>query len=182
MITPKAIGPEENALPEKEIENSIVLALDFGANMGWSIRWKDGEITSGCEKLTKPTKIKNKKKIKESEGMRFFRFKEFLNKLDGVTHIFYEKVWSHIGVLASHNFGGYEALLLENCERNNIKCNYFGVGTIKKRATGSGKASKEQMMEAATKTFKQEISNDNQADSLWILTLGVEKLGLTINV
>jgi len=178
MIIPK----EMNTPPEKEIEKPKVLALDFGANLGWSIRWIDGEITSGCEKLTVPTKTVKKKKIKEHEGMRFYRFKEFLNKLDGATHIFYEKVWSHGkgGINASHQYGGYEFLLWEHCIRNNIKCNSYGVGTIKKRATGSGKASKEQMMEAATKTFKQEIANDNQADSLWLLVLSCEKLGLKV--
>ncbi len=173
---------EKGKIGLQEVEKTTVLALDFGQKMGWSLRWTDGEVTSGCEKLSIPTKIVKKKKIKESPGMRFVRFKDFLSKVDGVTHIFYEKVYSHIGVEAAHQYGGYESLLLEFCERNKIKCGFYGVGTIKKRATGSGKASKEQMMEAATKHFKQEIQNDNQADSLWLLVLSTEKLGLEINV
>ncbi len=62
----------------------------------------------------------------------------------------------------------------------NIKCDSYGVGTIKKHATGKGNAKKPQMIEAANKTYSnklgKKITDDNEADALHILGLAIERL------
>ena len=114
--------------------------------------------------------------------MRFLRFKDFLDKLDGADAVYYEEVHAHAGTDAAHAYGGFRAILMEWAERNKISYGSFGVGTIKKRATGKGNAKKPAMVKAANeevgKALGKIITDDNEADSIWILILALEQMGL----
>lgn len=152
-----------------------VLAIDLGGKMGYAISWANREITSGTVKLVKAST----KKHKETPGLRFVRFRDWLENIDGVHYVYYEEVHAHAGTDAAHAYGGFRALLMEWAERNKIPYGSFGVGTIKKRATGKGNSKKPAMIEAADIRFGTEnnrITDDNQADALWILVLALEKL------
>jgi Holliday junction resolvasome RuvABC endonuclease subunit len=65
------------------------------------------------------------------------------------------------------------AILQAECEAKELPYSGIPVGTIKKRATGKGNASKEEMVAAAKLKWPGEIIvDDNQADALWILEAG----------
>lgn len=169
----------------KANQPKVVLGLDLGAKTGWSL-YNNGKITSGTWKLVKAST----KKHDERQGMRFMRLLEELNKIKkdaALEIIFYEEVHAHAGTDAAHAYGGFRSHVMSWCEQivpNPILYNSFGVGTIKKRATGKGNSKKEQMIEAANETFKKilnrPVADDNEADALWVLTLAIEKYGLAL--
>lgn len=80
----------------------------------------------------------------------------------------YEKVSRHIGIHAAHMYGAITGILELICERRGVEYTNIHVLTIKKIATGSGKASKTDMINAAIEKWKITPSDDNAADSLWI--------------
>lgn len=83
----------------------------------------------------------------------------------------YETVNAHIGVIAAHDYGGYQALLLRIFTDFKISYYGFSVPTIKKYATGSGKATKSEMVLAANNKWNAAFKDDNQVDSLHIASL-----------
>jgi hypothetical protein len=99
-------------------------------------------ITSGTEHF-KPQRF-------EGGGMRFLRFKRWLNELlsasDHINAVFFEEVRRHAGVDAAHAYGGFMGHLTAWCEHHNIPYQGVPVGTIKKHATGKGNAGKDEMI------------------------------------
>lgn len=157
-----------------------IAATDLGGNCGWAL-YDNGRIISGVWKLTETTT----KKRNERPGMRFERFFNRLAAIDALDttdpcqDIYYEEVHAHIGTDAAHAYGGFRATLMHYCESKKKRYGSFGVGTIKKRATGKGNAKKPQMIASANKAFrniiKRPVIDDNEADALWILILALEK-------
>jgi len=154
-----------------------ILAVDTGAKCGWAL-YDNGALSAGTWKLKKA----DTKKHKERYGMRFQRFYDELQKIGKVDYVYYEEVYSHTGTKAAHSYGGFKSLLLFWCELNGISYGSFGVGTIKKRATGKGNSDKSKMIKAANKyikkILKREVTSDNEADAIWILQLAKEKHGV----
>lgn len=140
--------------------------------MGWA-RWLDGEVTSGALNLTK-----KKGKRFEGPGMKFVRFDRWLRAGDAPDLVSFEEVRRHLGVDAAHAYGGYLGHLTAFCDVAEIPYEGVAVGTIKKRATGNGAASKEMMIEAACAKLGVIPEDDNEADALWLLVLMVEAEGL----
>ena len=87
--------------------NTTILALDLGTHTGWALQHLDGTITSGTEYF-KPQRF-------EGGGMRFLRFKRWLNELlstsNHINAVFFEEVRRHAGVDAAHAYGGFLATL-----------------------------------------------------------------------
>ena len=83
--------------------NTTILALDLGTHTGWALQHLDGTITSGTEHF-KPQRF-------EGGGMRFLRFKRWLNELlsasSHINAVFFEEVRRHAGVDAAHAYGGF---------------------------------------------------------------------------
>lgn len=157
-----------------------MLALDLGGKTGWAL-YNNGKVTSGTWKLVKGST----KKHQERHGMRFVRLQEQLSLLYAaheIEAIYYEEVHAHAGTDAAHAYGGFRAHAMSWCEKlpEPVPYDSFGVGTIKKRATGKGNSKKDKMIEAANKLWrgKKIVSDDNEADALWILVLATERLGL----
>ena len=152
-----------------------LLALDFGADTGWAL-WDDGVVSSGIWHLNKSSQSRF-----EGGGMKFVRFLRLLKELPVPDRVAFEEVRRHLGVNAAHAYGGYLSHLQSWCESNKSAIPYEGipVATIKKRATGKGNASKEEMIEAAQKLLKVNPGNDDEADALWILLLLAEAEGLS---
>jgi len=158
-----------------------ILALDLGGRCGWAL-YNNGKVTSGMWKLVRTTT----KKFKEHPGYRFVRFNAELEKIEyhkgKLDHVFYEEVHAHAGTDAAHIYGAFRGLLMFYCDNRYPPIPYgsFGVGTIKKRATGKGNAKKPQMIRAANakllKNLKRKTNDDNEADALWILKLAMEQL------
>ncbi|WP_045770429.1 crossover junction endodeoxyribonuclease RuvC, partial [Xanthomonas albilineans] len=114
--------------------NTTILALDLGTRTGWALQHCDGTITSGTEPFT-PQRF-------EGGGMRFLRFKRWLNEVLSTTNpihtVYFEEVRRHAGVDAAHAYGGFMGHLTAWCEHHQIPYQGVPVGTIKKHATGKG--------------------------------------------
>jgi hypothetical protein len=151
---------------------TFLLALDLGANVGWAA-WQNGVVTSGVWHLQKSTQRRF-----EGPGMKFIRFVKLLEELPTPNLISYEEVRRHLGVDAAHAYGGYQSHLSAFCDGRTPKIPYQGipVATIKKRATGSGNAAKEEMVTACEKLLGRKTEDDNEADALWILVLLCEMM------
>lgn len=139
-----------------------ILALDMATTTGYAFGPASNQ--SGCWKL-QPSRF-------ESAGMRFLRFEKLLAETiqkESIQLIAFEEVRAHNGIDAGHIYGGLLAVMQLVALRFNVPYKAFGVGTIKKIATGKGSANKHAMVEAAIKFFPGvHIKDDNHADALWI--------------
>lgn len=112
--------------------------------------------------------------------MKFVRFSRWLKAQPSPTLVSFEEVRRHRGVAAAHAYGGYLSHLTAHLDVQEPQIPYEGVsvGTIKRRATGNGSASKEMMVDACCAKLGIIPEDDNEADALWILLLMVEAEGL----
>ena len=135
-----------------------ILALDLGTKTGWA-----NDNGSGVWKFQK---LKN-----THPGDRFMLFEatlsEYVERCDSVV---YEKVMGHGkgGSAAAHLYGAFEGLLMKVCATHHKPIDHVHVSTLKKYATGNGRANKEQMI-AAAQVRGWEPVDDNHADALWLL-------------
>jgi len=140
-----------------------VLALDLGTRTGWALVDK-GVTESGVQVFDV--------KRGESPGMRYLRFNRWLDEIAGDGHrpevIVYEQA-HHRGGAATEIAAGFATRVQEFCARHGIEHASVHSATLKKFATGSGRASKEDMLERAQQKFKPDIIHDDEADALWIL-------------
>lgn len=155
--------------------NSVLLALDLGNTTGWAM-WQNGVVTSGTCDFTK-----SRHRRFEGPGMRFVRFVRFLSDCPTPSLLSFEEVRRHRGVAAAHAYGGYLSHVTAFCDNRDPQIPYEGipVGTIKKRATGSGNCSKEEMVTACQKLMDYEPEDDNEADARWLLLLMCEASNLS---
>lgn len=136
-----------------------VLALDLGTTTGWAIG--SGAVDCFGSVSFKPQRF-------EGGGMRFVRFRRWLDDVGPFGAVYFEEVRRHAGVDAAHAYGGFLAHLSAWCEERRIP--YYGVpvGTIKKAATGKGNADKAAMI-AAAQALGYNVEDDNQADAIHLL-------------
>ncbi len=146
--------------------------MDLGTNLGWAIINNDGVMNSG--------KINLEPHNFEGGGMRWVRLHDHLNALSKLTDfglVSFEKVEAgHSGMIAAHMYGGFYHHVTYWCEVNGLPYTAFGVGQIKKHATGSGAASKEQMIRAAQAKGHKTV-DDNEADAIALAYLTFETWG-----
>ncbi|WP_251044285.1 MULTISPECIES: hypothetical protein [unclassified Lysobacter] len=152
-----------NASPALDTDSPVILALDLGTTLGWSLRLS-GQVMSGSE----PFKVGRF----EGGGMRYLRFVRWLDDLwrfaGPLATVHFEEVRRHKGVDAAHAYGGFLAQLSAWCERHAVPYQGVPVGTIKKFATGKGNANKAAMIEAV-KHWGYQPADDNEADALALL-------------
>jgi Holliday junction resolvasome RuvABC endonuclease subunit len=139
-----------------------VVGIDLGAKCGFALLTDDGyRITSGTWRLGRRS------------GEAVVRFEELLEKLfaEGVKAVGYEKVRRHRGVEAAHAYGAYEAILWKACHVSGVlesSIVQVSVQEIKRLATGSGNADKDDMEAAAMAQWAYVPDDDNEADALWV--------------
>jgi len=151
---------------------SALLALDLGTTTGWALRVGGGAVMSGS--------ISFRGSRFDGGGMRFLRFRGWLNRLHGdtggISAIYFEEVRRHLGTDAAHLYGGFLATLTAWCEERRIAYEGVPVGSIKRHVTGKGNADKALVIEAVrARGFDPE--DDNEADALAILLWAVETRG-----
>lgn len=146
------------------------MGLDLGTKCGWAIA-SDGLMFSGTWDLSVGRF--------SGGGMRYLRFEKLLDEVlhseagEKIRAVYFEEVRRHAGTDAAHVYGGLMAILTAWCEKHHIAYQGVPVGTIKKCATGKGRADKQVMIEAAKRAWPdQDIQDDNQADALWCLRAG----------
>lgn len=144
----------------------MIVGIDPGTACGWALLASDGTRSSSGEWDLKPRRH-------EGGGMRYLRFARLLTELiesgGAIEAVLYEEVRRHAGVDAAHVYGGIIAQLQAICEAKGIPYLGIPVGTVKKKATGKGNASKEMMIAAALIRWPELGGiGDNEADALWI--------------
>jgi Holliday junction resolvasome RuvABC endonuclease subunit len=150
-----------------------VLALDLGSKTGFAIL-KDGRITIGTKKL---------RHDRHASGVRALDFYRWLTQMireHSISQVYFERVYAHSGVEAAHLYGYFMHTLAAVCEEMRIRCVGIPVTTIKKYATGNGRATKEEMIAAArSRGFNPQT--DDEADTLAILLTGLNTLNFQQN-
>lgn len=160
-----------------------ILAIDAATKTGWAMLLHD-QITSGIEDFSK--------RRGESNGILFMRFNQWLaNKIvnaavdslsfqDGVFGLdllVFEQA-HHRGGAPTEIGVGLMTRVLEAAARHKIEHAPIHSMTLKKWSTGSGKAQKSEMIEAANKViFPRRVFDDNEADAVLLLCYAMEKFG-----
>lgn len=136
-----------------------------------------GMITAGTYKLPSPKKGR-KTIADEHRGQGLLKFEMWLHgilkKFDPDV-IFYEEAGGHYqNQDAARMAYALWGLMSVRCAHFNIPMEGVHNTTVKKFATGSGRADKEDMLHAAAQKFPDvEIPDDNAADALHILAYGM---------
>jgi len=141
-----------------------VLALDMATKTGWAF-WDGQKTTSGIQDFSL--------KRGDSRGMRYLRFEAWLKSIEALVSPIDLITWEqshHRGGAATevaHGFKtrleGFMSQLPKHPETTMVHS-----ATIKKHALGTGRGSKEAMVEAAI-NHGWEPEDDNEADALWLL-------------
>lgn len=179
-------------------EAKILLGLDLGTNCGYCI---------GLQRQDKPVEIMPEYMGQwdlsagsyDSGAIRFIRLRHFLSAVQP-DFVAYEDVkftpsekitkFSAARVLAraataAELIGAFRATVVTWCEEKNIPCVGLPIGTIKKRATSKGNASKEAVIAACNEEFGSDFATDdysstgadNIADAAWIAKIASEQYG-----
>jgi Holliday junction resolvasome RuvABC endonuclease subunit len=156
-----------------------ILALDLATRTGWAICENAAPILSGVQEF--------KLGRGESPGMRYIRFSRWLDEMlvagadslslsppqSRVHLVCYEQSFRRGGA-ATEVAGGLVALVQQACARYGIEHVAVPVMTLKKAATGTGKADKAAMVARAFANWPEQFAlgeppDDNQADALHLL-------------
>lgn len=140
-----------------------ILALDIGTKTGFAVRLRSGETFGGTQNFSP--------KKKDHTALRWINFRVWLNEICNkydIHAVVYEEVRRHSATRASHVYGGFKAILEMSCYVNKCQLAGFGVGQIKKFATGKGNASKSEMISWA-RLHDKSIGDDNHADAFHLL-------------
>lgn len=152
-----------------------VLALDLATKTGWAIKTDEG-IESGMQDFSP--------KRGESSGMRYLMFRRWLQGMGKVDLIMYEQNFRR-GGHASEVAAGFSTRVQEHCAEHVIEYGQVNAMTLKKWATGSGKADKRLMKVRALELRWPErrlavgmplILDDNEADAICLLFYTVKEI------
>lgn len=145
----------------------MILALDPGENLGWALGAADrpNPARSGQLKLREDRF--------EGGGIRYLRLLRWLEKLHEEIRLdllVFEKVAAHKGTDAAHVYGGMVAILTSWAEENGVPYAGIPVGEIKKHATGSGNANKDDVLQAMRERGLKPASHDEgDAQAIWLI-------------
>jgi hypothetical protein len=179
----------------------VVLGLDLGTTTGFTY------ALVGPGSVVGPSLIKPEYMGQwdlsagpyDSGALRFLRMRYFLAAVAPAA-VFVENVrYSPPGAIrmnpdaaiarvstAAEFLGALKATVATWCEEYDIPCGSFGIGSIKKRATGRGNADKLAIIAAANSTFGcalepegfETTGVDNIADSAFVCLMGLEQYAL----
>lgn len=151
-----------------------ILALDLATTTGWA-HGNKGLSTSGVWDLSV--------RRDESGGMRLLRLAAKLRDIEDVTG--FDLVVFEAARHAAPKMQGalvvqaeLQGIVKSFCELRGINYRGYSPSEIKKHATGKGNANKAAMVQAAKHRWPSvRITDDNQADALWLLDLAVQEYG-----
>lgn len=174
-----------------------VLALDLATRTGWALRARDGSVTSGVQVFDL--------RRGESPGMRFLRFRRWLNEVLDTSYGFTGRTLAGelgAGVIAyeaAHHRGGHATavgvglttIALEVAAGRALEVTSVHTATLKKHATGSGRAGKDDMVRAAAKRWPAQVGlraahldggspadplGEDEADALCVLAWALDEI------
>lgn len=138
--------------------------------MGWAA-WTNGHVESGVQDFPLGRG--------DSPGMRFMRLRAWLQQIIRLTSpevVVFERAHMR-GGFATDLLVGITTRIQEECAAQGIECEALHSATLKKFSTGSGKASKKDMIDIACRRWQLIIKDDNQADALCLLYWALEEHG-----
>ncbi len=154
-----------------------VLAIDLGTKTGWATNAdslvKTPPSYSGTGMIDSGVRVFDG----EISGWRYLAFKQWLdNQLEGlnIEHVVYEETFSK-GAYAARILHGFLAMLqFTYADRypnvlTRLTMAKVPASTLKKFATGYGKASKQDMINMYGTAFGYTPIDHNEADALWLL-------------
>ena len=155
--------------------NLTVLALDLGNKTGCAI-WRYGELVSVEQKTIKhssPLKI---------PGERIAIFRDYLGAQSTLlntlpsdrSYLIVEKPF-HLQGHAIASLYGYFTIAKIFAFDHDMTFKSYSPMTVKKHLSGSGKASKARMIEAAEDRWSIQVNTSDEADSLGLLSLFLEE-------
>jgi Holliday junction resolvasome RuvABC endonuclease subunit len=151
-----------------------ILALDMATRAGWA--------TNVYGK--KSGYVEFNQKRGESPGMRFLRcrawLKEMLTLLGGSIDLVVYELPHHRGGAATVVTVGLMAEVLSFAAENGIETMAVHSATLKKFATGSGRANKKDMVRAAKRLGWDDVEDDNEADASLLLGFAAKELQIEI--
>lgn len=151
-----------------------ILALDLATKTGWAF-WDGARLESGVQDFTKQRG--------ESNGMLFLKFNRWMGsfgQIAAVTKyilpdlIIFEQA-HHRGGAATEIAVGLMTRVLEFCALHGIEHTALHSLSLKKWATGSGKADKQEMIQRAIQVIGRPVKDDNEADAILIADYAREK-------
>ena len=155
-----------------------ILALDCGLSTGFAVYFGDmkGRIESGVQTF--------KAQRGESPGIRFLYFRTWIERMINRIKpdlVVYEMSIRRGGAATELQIG-MTTRVQEMCSVLKTDYTKVNLSTVKKYATGSGRASKQDMIKAANELFKsqkriqdREITSDDEADAIMILAWAVNE-------
>lgn len=144
----------------------MLIALDVATKTGWAV-FSSQRIQSGVHKF------------KGAHGQRFAQFHNWLTELknnlqDGSDIILlYEEAVPHT-MKSSQVFYGFRGVLLRWCEHHQVAYVPITPQAIKRSATGSPSAHKDDVINAMLK-LGHNPHDDNEADALALLHYAIDK-------
>jgi hypothetical protein len=163
-------------LPFKRVQQRCkmtkILALDLATATGWA---------SNClNKISGVTRFDLKRG--ESPGMRFLRCRawlaDFYELVDGKIDVLVYEQAHHRGGAATACCVGLVTVCQEFAASNGVELMPVHTATLKKFATGSGRANKQDMI-AAAKARGWHPVDDNEADAQLLLDYALSEIGGT---
>ena len=147
---------------------TTVVGLDIASVTGWcrydGVRFETGVIDCTPKNNSEP------------EGCRFRRFAEQLPQvLEGVGCVIIERTYSR-GKRTAEILNGLTAVALVQCEARGLEYAFVDATTLKKFATGSGRAKKPDMVAAAERELARSDLTDDEADAYWLVRYWQERL------
>lgn len=149
----------------------VILSLDTAQLTGWCLIKGSKIIESGVQDLSKTRG--------ESNGMLFLKFRHWLEKIlkeNNVNLVIYEQS-HHRGGAATEIGVNLTGRVQEICAEYQIEYTALHSGTLKKHSTGSGAASKEDMIEAAEKILNRAPLDSNEADAVMLAKYAYDMYG-----
>lgn len=146
----------------------VTLCLDLATKTGWVLK-RGAPLESGVQDFAK--------KRGESEGMIYIRFRAWLEQFVDMVKpdlVLYEM--PHARGAGTVVLMGLETRVHEVAATRGFDYQKVHSASIKKAATGSGKASKEQVKAAIKARLGREPVDDNEADAVGILIWGEANL------
>ncbi len=135
-----------------------ILGLDLGTTTGWA-ELEDGRYWSGSILLPGP-----------SDGEKFLQFQRFLVDRADPKAVWFERPVA-VSLRAKELHFGLRAVLLLWCVKRHLPAHQVAPSTLKKWATGNGRAGKIHMVAKAMR-LAPDITDDNEADAVLVAEYG----------
>ncbi len=149
----------------------MILALDCATKTGWALWSKGKVIESGVVDFSK--------RRGESNGSMFLRFRQWLNQMlvaSDIHFMVYELAHQRGGA-ATEISANLTGRVQEICAENGIDYASVHSATLKKFATGSGRADKAEMIKVAQKYLNRQPQDDNEADAVMLAVYASKEYG-----